>query len=332
MARIEIGDGAGFDCSAGDTLLRAGLRAGLGLPYECNAGGCGTCKAEVLDGAVENLWPEAPGLSDRDRRKGRILACQSRPAGDCRLRLRLDPACVPEIRPQRRTARLTGTAEITHDIREFRFQAEGPADFLSGQYVMIGLAPGLERAYSLSNVANGAGAWHVQIRRVPGGRATGLLFDAPPATVAIDGPFGLAHLRPGTRDIVCIAGGSGLAPMVSIARGLAATGDGRRLHFFHGGRTAADLPGADWARRLTGLGARLDYYPAVSGTAPPGLAQGHIHDVLAAWLETLGPARDAAQAFDFYCAGPPVMAQALEALLVADLGLPAGRLRFDRFF
>ncbi|MCW0182103.1 MAG: 2Fe-2S iron-sulfur cluster-binding protein [Zavarzinia sp.] len=327
MARIEIVDGAAFPCEAGDTLLRAGLRAGLGLPYECNAGGCGTCKVELVEGAVDNLWPEAPGLSDRDRRKGRVLACQSRPSGDCRLRLRLDPACVPPVRPVRRGARLVGIADITRDIREFRFRAEGPADFLPGQYALLSLPDGLERAYSLSNTANDAGEWHFQIRRVPGGRMTGRLFDDPPAAVMLDGPYGLAHLREGPRDIVCVAGGSGLAPMVSIARGIAADpADQRRVHFFHGGRAALDLPGEAWARDLTGLGSRLDYHPAVSDEAAPGLPKGYIHDILAGWL---GERFDA---FDFYCAGPPPMVQALEALLIAEKGLHPGRVRFDRFF
>ena len=78
MPVITLNDGeAVFDCAEGDTLLRAGLRAGLALPYECGVGACGCCRCEVIEGEVADLWPEAPGLSDRDRRKGRVLACQS---------------------------------------------------------------------------------------------------------------------------------------------------------------------------------------------------------------------------------------------------------------
>ena len=72
MPVITLNDGeAVFDCAEGDTLLRAGLRAGLAMPYECGVGACGCCRCEVVEGEVANLWPEAPGLSDRDRRKGR---------------------------------------------------------------------------------------------------------------------------------------------------------------------------------------------------------------------------------------------------------------------
>lgn len=326
MARIILDDGTPFDCDDTDTLLRAGLRAGLGLPYECNAGGCGTCKVDVLSGEVETLWPQAPGLSDRDRRKGRLLACQGRPLGDCVVKVRLDPACVPPVPPARRRAALDGVEDVTHDIRSFRFRVEGAANFLPGQYVMLALGDGLERAYSLANLPNAAGVFEVMVRRVPGGRMTERLFRAAPDEVALDGPFGLAHLRPGARDIVCLAGGSGLAPMLSIARAVAAEDSPRRVVFFHGGRTAADVLDVARLDALTGLGARLTYVPVVSGEPVRGLAHGLVHEVAAAWLAA------SIDSFDYYCAGPPPMMQALETMLVRDAGLDAGRVRFDRFF
>src|SRR5690348_13504893 len=60
----------GFQCSHGDNLLRAGLRAGVGFPYECNSGGCGNCQFEVREGTVEDIWPAAPGLAPRARARG----------------------------------------------------------------------------------------------------------------------------------------------------------------------------------------------------------------------------------------------------------------------
>ena len=88
------------------------------------------------------------------------------------------------------------------------------------------------RAYSMSNVAMsnvamsntaqsaGAATWHFQVRRVPGGAGSAALFSLPVgARVQIDGPYGMAWLkRDAARDILCLAGGSGLAPMLSIAR------------------------------------------------------------------------------------------------------------------
>jgi len=77
-------EGAQFHCQPGETLLSAALAAGIDLPYECASGGCGSCRARLLEGQVRSLWPDAPGLSSKDRLKGdRILCCQSVAQSDC---------------------------------------------------------------------------------------------------------------------------------------------------------------------------------------------------------------------------------------------------------
>jgi toluene monooxygenase electron transfer component len=93
------GADAAFSCNAGDTLLRAAQRAGLGFPYECNVGSCGNCKFELVEGEVHATWALAPGLSDKDRQRKRHLGCQSQPRSDCVVKLRLLPRYVPPHRP-----------------------------------------------------------------------------------------------------------------------------------------------------------------------------------------------------------------------------------------
>ena len=338
MSVITLNDGeAVFDCAEGDTLLRAGLRAGLALPYECGVGACGCCRCEVTAGGVANLWPEAPGLSDRDRRKGRVLACQSLPAGDVHLKLRLPPQPEPAIRPVRHRATLVASRQITHDIREFVLRTDAPADFRPGQYALLAL-PGLdrERAYSMANLPNGAGEWHFRIRKVAGGGASTTLFErlAVGASVGLDGPYGLAHLRTDSpRDIVCIAGGSGLAPMLSVARGVAADPAlaGRRVDFFYGGRTPSDLCGEADLAALPGFGETIRYHAAVSD--PDAAARG-------GWRGPVGPVHQLAEAVlgerlteaEFYLAGPPPMVEAVQQLLQVTHRLPPERIHFDRFF
>ena len=89
VVRIEKSD-VHFSCDGMDSITRAGLKAGFGMPYECNAGGCGTCRFELVEGEVEDLYPNAPVLTERDRKRGRKLACQSRPKGDVTIRQRLE--------------------------------------------------------------------------------------------------------------------------------------------------------------------------------------------------------------------------------------------------
>jgi toluene monooxygenase electron transfer component len=247
------------------------------------------------------------------------------------------PECVPVIKPRRLRARLVAMHEITHDMREFRFVTEGGADFLAGQYAMLAI-PGVStpRAYSMSNVGNNEGEWHFQIRRVANGAATDKLFHHLHAgeEIEIDGPYGLAYLRTGVaRDIVCVAGGSGLAPMVSIARGAAQSGmlKTRQLHFFYGGRTPRDICGETFLRELPGYGDRIHFHPVVSLPGDDASAHwsgetGFVHELV---RRVLG---DALPNFEFYFAGPPPMTQTLQEMLMVGYRVPFQQVHFDRFF
>ncbi len=337
MFKIKIADTpVQFECADNDTILRSGLRAGVGMPYECSVGSCGTCKIEVLEGQVEVLWQQAPGLNERDKKRGRLLACQCRPTSDCTVRVRPGDEYKPFAEPRRFEAALVKSRDITHDIREFHFRANVPAEFLPGQYALLTL-PGVAglRAYSMSNIANPEGEWHFQIRCVPNGAATPILFDRIRVgdKVKFDGPYGLAYLRTQSpRDVVCIAGGSGLSPVISIARGMAKDKNlaARKLHFFYGGRGPQDICGEDMLRALPAFGERVFYYPIIS---IPELDVekkwrgkiGFVHELAA---ETLGASLPN---FEFYFAGPPPMVQAVQTMLMQHK-VPLEQIHFDRFF
>lgn len=333
--RIQLGDGASFECDSTDTVTRAGLRAGFAMPYECNVGGCGTCRCGI-EGDVDEVFAHAPALSERDRKKGRRLGCQSRPRSDLTLNVTADklPDAMP--RPRRMRAELVAHSEVTHDIREFRFRLADAATFLPGQYALLDIpGVGSVRAYSMSNTAaDGGEQWHFQIRKVPGGRATGILFEHIDigAVITIDGPYGNGYLREDVaRDIICIAGGSGLAPMLSVARGAATSPAlaGRHIRFFMGGRTPADIGGEKELARLPGFGESLTFHPVVSysdASIEWSGATGYVHE---AAIDVLGQAPLAN--FEWYFAGPPPLVAAIEQLLRAA-NVPVGQMHFDRYF
>jgi toluene monooxygenase electron transfer component len=332
-AAVRIVGGASFGCAPGDTVLRAGLRAGLGLPYECNAGGCGSCKFDLLSGDMDDLWPQAPGIRAKDRERGRHLACQSIPRSDCEIKLRTADRYVPQSLPQRLDARYLGSRAVTADIREFDFLAPGAANFLPGQYALLRLpAAGQERAYSMSNQPNVQGLWRFMVRHVPGGKVSAGLFALEEgAEVGIDAPYGIAHLRASAqRDIVCIAGGSGLAPMVSIINGaLAQPALGEReAWLFYGGRGPADIPMIDG---FIHPHPRVRFHPAIS---VPALAEGTdwagevgmVHEMLPRKLP------HALASYEYYLAGPPPMIEAVVRMLQADHRVAAEAIHYDRFF
>ncbi len=336
MAQITI-DGSTpvtFHCDETDTIMRAALRSGIGFPYSCNVGACGNCRFQLVEGEVEHVQTSPRAWTERDEKRQRYLGCQARPKTDCRIKLRTSEQYEPGTRPVPATARLLAKTALTHDMTEFALELDTPLSFLAGQYALLG-TPAIDspRAYSMCNVSGGDTHWNFQIKRVPGGVMTEQLFDhlQPGDTLTFDGPFGTAYLREDSdRDILCLAGGSGLSPMIAIARAAAEHPHlkHKRLDFVFGGRRPEDMCGEDLLGELPAFGGTLHYHPAISEDVPAeewaGL-RGFVHDVA---LQLFGEElRDK----EIYFAGPPLMAQAVQKMLF-DLKVPFDQVHFDEFY
>lgn len=335
MPKITVaGSEVQFDCAPGDTVLRAGLRAGLGMPYECNVGSCGTCKIQITQGAARHLEGPCPGLSDRDRLRGRMLACQAQPASDCVVSVHLEEKYVPRRVPVRQTAILESIESVTGDMSCFTLRTAGPASFQPGQYALVRLADVANwRAYSMANLPNGAGVWQFMIRRVVRGEASDYFFSRRSLgdEIEIDAPYGMAFYRGTQAEVVCIAGGSGIAPTLSIARAAASDEGCRRIRFYYGGRTPVDLCAQPYLETLARTGLDILHREVVSdldaassqGWRGP---RGFMHEYLA---RALDPTLSAAA---FYIAGPPRMVESVETVLQKDFAVPRGHIYYDRFY
>jgi len=334
MPKIGIESGrqtVTIECGLDETLLSAGLRSGIGFPYECCSGICGSCRFEIAAGEIRSQWPDAPGLSPRDRRLHRQLACQSRPLTDCVIRLRLDPRYISAIRRRRMTGVLRSIEPVTHDIRRVTVSTGGAAAFLPGQFVLFHIPDvAAPRADSMSSTPNGEGAWEFYIKQIPGGEFTEALFNntAVGASLGLEGPYGMAYLRPASdRPVLCVAGGSGISPMLSIARALARDRHTPPLYFYIGGRAPGDvsalLPIAEAAcgARTHHLGAAVsDAVSAADWNGEIGLIHALVERDLAARLKD----------FNIYLAGPPPMVQACLAML-SRREVAADRVYYDAY-
>ena len=319
--------GERFACGPGETILRAGLAAGLAMPYECASGSCGSCKGRLIEGEVEMLWPDAAGLSERDRRKGgRVLCCQALPRGDCTVQVRITQ--VEGAREEPAPAAFTATVEalerLVPGVIFFRCRPERAVPFLPGQYVLLRVPSGQRRAYSMANTA--PETLDFIVKEKPGGHASRHLFDelAVGDEVSLEGPYGRAYLRtPPVRDIVCVAGGSGLAPMLSVARGALARPDGPPVQLFFGANSADELFMVDEMEALADAHENFALTLAVRDGAP-GAATGLVGDVALAEMEALA-------ACDFYMAGPPGLIDAILKPVMRSSKVAPGRIFFDRF-
>lgn len=335
-----------FRCDAipGEPVLHAGLRAGIGLPYECATGTCGTCRARVMSGDVDGGWPEAPGASRLKREKGDVLMCQATSRGDCLLRV---PAETPKHEgaadlPSLHKGQIEVIACLTPDVIHIEIAVPEPVTFEAGQFMVL-TAPGVTgaRAYSMVNYAKKTDRLVFVIKRKPGGGFSDWLFedDVIGATVDLFGPLGKATFRPDEpHDLLCITGGSGIAGIMSILEH--ATKADHFIHhrgqLFFGVRTLAD---GFYLHRLASMVDRsaggLDVTLVLSDEAASStnhpllpqlrLAEGFVHEAAA---RLIGGSCENALGF---VAGPPPMVDGAIRMLISEAGLPPRRIRYDKF-
>jgi toluene monooxygenase electron transfer component len=331
-----------FECGADETILQAGLRQGLNLPYECATGTCGTCRARIMSGDVVIGWHDAPGFARLKKEKGDVLMCQTRPRTDCLLRVPSNIDAQPDPLPVRRQGIIQGARRLTGDVVHFELALSSPISFDPGQFVVLE-APNLPggRAYSMVNFKPEVDRISLVLKRKPGGGFSDWLFDeaAENIELAVFGPLGRAIFRvEEDKNILCIAGGTGIAGMMAILERAAQSEYFRshQGHVFFGVRTLADCFYLDeLARHVAASHGHLEVTVALSHEAAVSsrhnrvgsiqLASGFVHEVAA---QALAERHDDVIA---YVAGPPPMVDAALKVLIAQGGLSPRQIRYDKF-
>ena len=325
--------GVTITVAAGEKLLNAALESGIAWPHDCRVGSCGSCRCVLKSGKIKPLRDFTYTLDRADLEAGVILACQSLLRSDITVELRLDDAARSGPTEQHR-ARIEETRALTHDILEIVCVTEQPCftNAMAGQYAELSV-PHIEhpRSYSFARAPQVQAPGEVSffIRHVPGGEFTDWLFaaDRRGCEITLSGPFGNFYLREGTGPIVCVAGGSGLAPIKAILEHGVSTGVARDAAVYFGARTSADLYCLD---ELNSLGeqwrGRFEVVPVLSHETDDSTWQG-ARGLVTATVESHWTAHHDAQA---YLCGPPPMVDAAIATL-SDLGLPEAHIFYDKF-
>lgn len=331
-----------FEAAAGEKVLCAGLAQSVGLPYECGSGTCGTCRARLLSGSIDEGWAEAPGrkyLKSADE----FLMCQCTATSDLSIEVTgfveaFGPAvCVPAALG----GRIQGTRPLTHDVMEIDIALDAPMDFDAGQFVLVQV-PGVigSRGWSMVNHERGARVLRFVVKKKPGGRLSDWLFAEPRTGVAVQvfGPLGSATFYPDlARNIVCIAGGSGIAGMMSILE-RAAAADYFERHdgdIFFGVRTMKDaFYLGELAAQKTRCGARLNITIVLSDQAATadeqaahpllGFDTGFVHEAAGRRMQ------GRLQGVRAYLAGPPPAVDASVRLLLMSR-VSGDNIRYDKF-
>ncbi len=320
----------------GDTVLGALLAHGIGFAYSCQAGNCGTCKCELVSGDILELEYSEHALSADERSRGIVLACRSQMWSDVVVR-RLDSEDFVVHPSMVMRCRVTELANLTHDILGLKLEivAGGPFTFSAGQYAQLELpvAPGISRDYSMANRPDQP-LLEFHVRVMPGGSVSHRIATALKVgdMVKVSGPMGTSYLRaqhPG--PMLCVAGGSGLAPVKSVVETVLASGFAQPVHLYFGVRAERDVY---LERELAGLQERHSNLSAHIILSEPGARSsqtmllprrhGLVTDAVAKDFESLA-------GFKAYCAGPPPMVDAATELAKAR-GIGPRDIHADAFF
>ncbi len=243
--------GIRFAAGAEQSIVAAALAQGIPLQHGCGNGSCGDCKGTILEGEGEQ-GPFMPLLlTPAERAAGMAILCKLRPRSPMRIRASVQEA-------GQWTAAVTTLTPLAWNVLELRLQPERPYPYRAGQYARLAVpgAAGEWRSYSMATPPRADGTLVFHIRELPGGRFSQWLFHAAQMgdTLQLAGAQGEFFLRQDNeRPLLCIAAGTGLAPIEAILQESMVLGWERPIHLFYGARRRPDfyhLPVLqDWARQ-----------------------------------------------------------------------------------
>ena len=326
--------GRSFTVDAGETLLSAGIRQGVGMPYGCKDGACGSCKCQKVSGEIHLDAYQAKALSESELAQGMVLTCRATALSDVVLESRqVTRADAFPIRKM--PVRVASMEKLSHDVMRISLQLPSTENmqFHAGQYVEFLLRDGSRRAYSMANAPHtlvaGAPLIDLHIRHMPGGKFTDHVFGAmkEKEIQRIEAPFGSFYLREDSESpMVLLASGTGFAPIKALIEHMQHRQIKRPAYLYWGGRRPTDLYMHDWVMAQCQHMPNLQYVPVVSDALPEDHWQGRTGFVHAAVLQDIPDL----SGYQVYACGAPVVIDAAQRDY-AQHGLSADAFFADSF-
>lgn len=313
-----------IQCEPTELVCDAAYRAKINIPLDCRDGACGTCKCFCESGQYEMGVYIEDALADDEAAQGYVLTCQMRPKSDCVVRVPASAAaCKTEVGSH--GGRLSKIARDSSTTVTFSLQADRPMAFLPGQYVNLQV-PGTKemRSFSFSSAPNQTELSFL-IRDVPGGLMS--TYMRSKANVGdfmmFTGPYGSFYLRPAVRPILMLAGGTGLAPFLSMLLWLKDNPTDQPILLAYGVNTNDDLVELGALAELKAVMPNFDYFTVVVDKASGHPRLGYVTDHLTAGQLHAGEV-------DVYVCGPPPMVEGVRKWMTS-VGVTPKNFLFEKF-
>lgn len=312
-----------------ETILQAALRADVAFPHSCRVGGCAGCKCQLDEGTVRELTESSYILSSQELSQGYILACQAVPKESVSIRVDLD-TLAQSFEVSRQAGKVSKQWKLTHDITALQITLADNMPYASGQYANLAI-PNLSnsvRSYSFA-CAYDASSHQVElyIKHVKGGALSAVVHEQNLVgeEVVLDGPHGNFYLRDSDAPIVCIAGGSGLAPVKALLEQVKKDDVQRDVTFVFGARTQQDLYCLNEINDISqSWPANFKFIPVLSDEPKDSNWQGE-KEYVTNILPSLLTGEEQA-----YLCGPPAMIDSAVQVL-RNHSIPSNQIFFDKF-
>lgn len=316
--------GKALVAQSGSNLLELLISNGVAVSHSCMAGRCGTCRCKLLSGTVRETGREAKITNPHE--DPHVLACMSTVTGNCMIEIpEPDEVVIHPAKVMKTT--VTAIEAVTHDIRRLRLRTNRTWSFSPGQYAYLQFTPEHIRPYSMAGLC-GDDEIEFHVRLVPQGRVTSYINTQLKVgdSVRLSGPMGTAYLRTSHNGpMICVAGGTGLAPVLSILRGAVEQGMPNPIHVYFGVRTPDDVYGLSWLRELTHQHPDMHLHIVVSsGATDPEHRRGVVTDAVTTDWPSLEGWRG------YLCGSPPMVEAA--TILLKKKGVLHEQIHADAFY
>lgn len=323
--------GRTFDVASGEAVLAAGIRQGIGLPYGCKDGACGSCKCKLVSGAVIHGTHQLKALSAEEEAAGFVLTCCAQAQSDLVLESRqvTELGALPIKKMPTRVISLTKKSDDVI-VLQLQMPANDSFAYRAGQYVEFILRDGARRSYSMASAPSLGPSLELHIRHMPGGKFTDHVFGAmkEKEILRIEGPFGSFFLREDSeKPIILLASGTGFAPIKALIEHIQHLGTERSVTLYWGGRRPADLYMQEWVNAQLQTMPKLRYVAVVSdATAEDQWAgrSGFVHRAVLQDFPDLS-------GHQVYACGAPIVIESARRDLVALAQLPPDEFFADSF-
>jgi CDP-4-dehydro-6-deoxyglucose reductase len=311
------------------------MRQGIGLPYGCKDGACGSCKCKKLSGEVVHGDHQSKALTPEEEAQGFVLTCCATAQSDLVLESR-QVVDVGQFPVKKMPVRVMALEKKSHDVMWLKLQlpANDRFQFHAGQYIDFLLRDGSRRSYSMANapheLTEQEQAVELHIRHMPGGKFTDHVFGAmkEKEILRVEGPLGSFFLREDSdKPIVLLASGTGFAPIKALIEHMQHKGITRPATLYWGGRRPDDLYLNDWVQAQLAQMPNLRYVPVISDALPEDGWSGRTGFVHRAVLQDFPDL----SGHQVYACGAPVVVDSARADYTAQGGLPSEEFFADSF-